>query len=239
MALILNIETATQVCSVSLSKNGKIIALKETSEDKSHASKLTIYIDEILKENKKQVSDLDAIAVSKGPGSYTGLRIGVATAKGLAFSQDKPLIAINTLQAMAQEAAEKDDFLAQNKIDKKTAWFCPMIDARRMEVYSAFFDAENNFCRDVKADIIDENSYSEIFEKRQVIFFGNGADKCKEEITHSNAFFISDINTSAKNMAILSEKAFAEKQFEDVAYFEPFYLKDFIAIVSKKNILGK
>lgn len=229
MALILNIETSTQVCSVSISNNSDVIAFKESKDEKSHAKLLTIFIDELLKENNLTFNDFDAIAVSKGPGSYTGLRIGVSTAKGLCYAKDIPLIAINTLQSMANAIAQK------NKYSEK-AILVPMIDARRMEVYSAFFDSNANFIRDVKAEIIDENSYQDLLPKSQMIFFGDGSEKIKDVIKHENALFIDNQYPSSVDMALLSEKAFEKKQFENVAYFEPFYLKDFVATVPKKNI---
>jgi tRNA threonylcarbamoyladenosine biosynthesis protein TsaB len=231
MSLILNIETATEVCSVSFSKNGQVIALKENSEGQSHAKLLTVFIDELLKENQLKVKNFDAIAVSMGPGSYTGLRIGVSTAKGLAYAADLPLIAVSTLQSLALSITQEP-----NKNIERNAWICPMIDARRMEVYTSFFDTLNVQKTDISADIIDENSYSDILKNRQVVFCGNGAAKCKNMIKHDNAMFLDDIVCSAKYMAPLSDTAYREENFVDVAYFEPFYLKDFIATIPKKNI---
>ncbi len=229
MALILNIETSTQICSVSISLNGDVIAFKESNDEKSHAKLLTIFIDDLLKEQNYSFNDFDAIAVSKGPGSYTGLRIGVSTAKGLCYAKDLPLIAINTLQSMAKGIIEKEKY-------KNAEIIVPMIDARRMEVYSAFFNTNGKLIREVKAEIIDENSYNEILQKQQMIFFGDGSEKVKTLITNKNAVFIDNMYPSSKYMAPLSEQAYNEKKFEDVAYFEPFYLKDFIATVPKKNI---
>jgi tRNA threonylcarbamoyladenosine biosynthesis protein TsaB len=229
MSLILNIETATEICSVSLAKEGKLIALKEHNEGLKHAKLLTVYIEEIFKENNVSIKELNAVAVSKGPGSYTGLRIGVSAAKGIAYAGNIPLIAVSTLQAMAHGVTTGSGF------DKNT-WLCPMIDARRMEVYSAFFDLNNTKQKEISADIIDENSYADILNQRQVIFFGNGAEKCKKTIQSPNAQFIDDVSCSAEHMIELSYKAFQNKQFEDVAYFEPFYLKDFIATAPRKNI---
>jgi len=231
MALILNIETATEVCSVCFAKDGKVIALKESFEDKTHAKLLTVFIDELLQENNLKIANFDAIAVSMGPGSYTGLRIGVSTAKGLAYAADLPLIAVSTLQSLAfgLEKKKKDEL-------DKDAWLCPMIDARRMEVYTAFFNLRNEEKSKISADIIDENSYLEVLNDRQVIFCGNGSAKCKENITHKNALFIDDIECSASYMAPIAEQAFADNNFVDVAYFEPFYLKDFVATIPRKNI---
>lgn len=236
MAVILNIETSTNVCSVALSENGKLIDYKESQEDKSHSTILTVFIDEMLKQNNITASELDAVAVSKGPGSYTGLRIGVSVAKGICYAVDKPVIGVSTLQLMALGVVNNNKFNSLNIDDIKKAWFCPMIDARRMEVYSAFFDFENKQKVKVSADIIDENSYKDLLDKRKILFFGDGANKCKDIINDENAFFIDDVYPSAKNMTALSYQAFLDKKFEDTAYFEPFYLKDFVATVSKKNI---
>jgi len=238
MALILNIETSTRICSVSISKNGKVLSFRESDDEKSHARLLNIFIKEILDEQQLIFDDFDAIAVSKGPGSYTGLRIGVSTAKGFCYAKDKPLIAINTLQSMAKGITEKvkNGELDLDGLD--SSYLVPMIDARRMEVYSAFFNSEAEFVREVKAEIIEESSYKEILENKKMIFFGDGSEKIKETITHPNARFINNINPSSVYMAALSERAFEKKQFEDVAYFEPFYLKDFIASIPKKNIFN-
>lgn len=229
MALILNIETSTQVCSVSISLNGDIVAFKESNDEKSHAKLLTIFIDQLLKEQSYSIENFDAIAISKGPGSYTGLRIGVSTAKGLCYAKDIPLIAINTLQSMANGIIQQGNYSDKDII-------VPMIDARRMEVYSAFFNQKSEFIRDVKAEIIDENSYQEVLQKNRMIFFGDGSEKIKSVIKHENAVFIEDMNPSSRYMSTLSEEAFNKKKFENVAYFEPFYLKDFIATVPKRNI---
>ena len=224
MSYILCIETATIACSVALTKDGIVLSKKETTEKNAHSAKLTIFIDEVLKENKLGFSDLDAIAVSKGPGSYTGLRIGVSTAKGLCYALDVPLIAINTLQSLAWG-------MAGSFSEKKhtSPLLCPMIDARRMEVYAAVFNFDLEEVRETRADIIEADSFLEYLDESQVIFFGDGADKCKEIITHPNAVFVDDVFPSSANMAIPANQKFIQKQFEDVAYFEPFYLKDFIA----------
>jgi len=234
MALILNLETSTTVCSVSLAKDGKVLALKKTEEENSHSKILTVFIEDIFKENNIDINKIDAVAVSKGPGSYTGLRIGVSAAKGIAYGLNIPLISINTLKIMVVKVLQENPSLL---IDE-TALFAPMIDARRMEVYTAFFDKYLDMKTKITADIIDENSYLDELSKHNIYFFGNGAPKCKETITSTNANFIESIHPSADNMAPLSEKAFLNKDFEDVAYFEPFYLKDFIAAVSTKHIYG-
>lgn len=365
MALILNLETATKVCSVSLGKDSELLALKEQHDDYSHAEKLTLFIQEVLEEAGVTIKEIDAVAVSKGPGSYTGLRIGVSTAKGLCYSLEKPLIAVSTLKAMARdpsltlpqgEGIKAPRYYTAGKLDWNTSienakehrknptdaewiiWqrlrakqigykfrrqhpidkyivdfvciekklvieidgkmhdnqkeedesrtdklnqkgfkvirfaneeviintdnvvskikseldnikvlpfgedsggvlFCPMIDARRMEVYNAFYDINNNEIREVAADIVDENSYQEFLDKHRVVFFGDGAAKCKTALEkHENAFFADDVFPSAKNMITLSEEQFNKQQFEDVAYFEPYYLKDFVAGKPKKLI---
>ncbi len=231
MALILNIESSTSVCSVCLAENGKKIAGRETNEQNAHSKILTVFIEEIFKEKNIKVKDIDAVAVSKGPGSYTGLRIGVSVAKGIAYGAGIPLISVNTLQNMALGA--------KNVLNlKKEDLLSPMIDARRMEVYSQLFDAEINPVNEITAKIIDEQSFSEELNKHKIFFFGDGAEKCKETVRHKNAFFIENLYPSADYMIYFSEKAFGEQNFEDVAYFEPFYLKNFIATIPKKNIYG-
>lgn len=225
MALILNIETATTVCSVSLAKDGKLLSLKEQNGDYSHAENLTVFIEAVLKQAKINISQIDAIAVSKGPGSYTGLRIGVSTAKGLCYSLDKPLIAISTLLSITQSIVQSSKFKVEG-----ADLFCPMLDARRMEVYCSIYDFQGNVVKETAAEIIDEHSFSDILKTNKIVFFGDGSAKCKETFSkNSYAIFIDDVVPSAKDMIALSEKAYNEKQFEDVAYFEPYYLKDFVA----------
>jgi tRNA threonylcarbamoyladenosine biosynthesis protein TsaB len=236
MALILNIDTSTEVCSVSLFDNGKLRAIKENTKGLNHSTLLTVYIEKVLISQKLSVGNLDAVAISGGPGSYTGLRIGTSVAKGICYAAKLPLIAISPLQSMAGFIAEN---LAEHNLpDEGQLLFCPMIDARRMEVYTAFYNRNNSLIRDVRADIIEDNSYTKYLEKGKVVFFGNGAEKCKDTLTHKNAIFIDNIVTSSQHMGKLSEKAFIEKNFVDVAYYEPFYLKDFIATVPRKNIFG-
>ncbi len=230
MALILNIETATRVCSVALSRDGSILTSKESNEQYSHSELITVFIQEVMKESEAKLEDINAVAISKGPGSYTGLRIGVSTAKGLCFALDKPLISIGTLQSMAYGMSKNPEI---EKLEKNIL-FCPMIDARRMEVYAALYDINNKEVREVGADIIDENSFSEYLKNSKVIFFGDGAGKCKEILSvNPNAIFNDDVLPSSLHMVSLAEQKFREKQFEDLAYFEPFYLKDFIAGVPK------
>lgn len=232
MALILNLETATTVCSVSLAKGGHLLSLKEQNGEYSHSENLTLFIENVLLQANFKLSDIDAIAVSKGPGSYTGLRIGVSTAKGLCYSLNKPLIAINTLQHISLSVSES----LKPQISDLKPFLCPMLDARRMEVYCAIFDSLNNEIKSTSAEIIDEHSFSDLLKENVIYFFGDGAEKCKGVLSKSkNAIFIDDIFPSAKNMISLSELAFINKEFEDVAYFEPFYLKDFVAGKKKLN----
>ena len=226
--IILNIETSTNVCSIAISENGNCIFTKSDADGMNHAALLSVFIAEGMEVLKSQAKKLDAVAVSSGPGSYTGLRIGVSTAKGLCYGLDIPLIAVSTLEVLAVKALNQAD-KAENTL------FCPMIDARRMEVYAAFYNANGEIQREIQADIIDENSYSEILENHQVYFFGNGAEKCKTTLTHPNARFIDNLVPLAENMISLAEKRFEEKIFEDVAYFEPFYLKEFYTTAVKQT----
>ncbi len=224
MSIILNIETATKNCSVCIAKNGNIIAIKELNNGNySHAEVLHPFIVDILRESNLTSKEIDAVAVSKGPGSYTGLRIGVSAAKGLCFAFDKPLISIDTLTSLSYSIS----------LDK--GFIIPMIDARRMEVYAAIYDENHQQIREIKAEIIDKNSYSEYLEKSKVYFLGDGSQKCKEIIKHKNAVFIDDKFPSAKEMAQLSFDKYKKSDIENVAYFEPFYLKDFVVIPEKKK----
>ena len=222
MALILNIETATTNCSVSLSKDGEVIVLKEDyDKNYSHAERLHLYIDKVLKDASIASNQLDAIAISKGPGSYTGLRIGVSAAKGLCFALDKPLISVSTLESLAYQVSCNDGMIV------------PMLDARRMEVYSAIFDSKYNLVRGTEAEILNELSFSSYLEQGKVHFIGNGVTKTKTLISHPNAVFIDDKLPSAKEMGLLAYHKYKKSDFEDVAYFEPYYLKDFVALKPK------
>lgn len=222
MTYILNIETATKNCSVGISANGVTISLQEVAEaGYSHAEKLHVFIEQVLADAEISFSDLSAIAVSRGPGSYTGLRIGVSAAKGLCYALKIPLIATDTLKALALQAAKTDGVVV------------PMIDARRMEVYSSVFDRSGENIRDIRAEIIDENSFSKLSGK--VYFVGDCAEKCKPVLIDQNFIFLENvIYPSAKEMSKLSFDKFTNQEFEDVAYFEPFYLKDFLVTTSKK-----
>ena len=222
LALILNIETATTNCSVSLSKNGKTLVLKEDNDKNySHAERLHLYIDSVLNEANITSKNLDAIAVSKGPGSYTGLRIGVSAAKGLCFALDKPLISISTLEALAHQVKANEGVIVA------------MLDARRLEVYSAIYDTNFKQIRETEAQVLDENAFAEYLENGKVYFIGNGVEKTKTLINHSNAIFIEDKLPSANEIGFLAYNKYKISNTEDVAYFEPYYLKDFVALKPK------
>ncbi len=220
MSLILNIETSTTLCSVSIAKEGKIIETKEINEGYTHAENLHVFIEEVLKKADKTPKDLNAIAVGGGPGSYTGLRIGVSAAKGLAFALQIPMIAINTLQIMAATAIQ------QNRFD---VLFCPMLDARRMEVYTAIFDVNLNTVKETSPQIISEEDISFFNIGKPICFFGDGMLKCKDLLKKiPSSTFIDNIVPSAVALAELAYQKQQKGQFEDVAYFEPFYLKEFL-----------
>lgn len=222
MAVILHIETSTDVCSVALSENGVCIFEKTDYEGPNHAVKLGSFVDAALSYADSHLHTLDAVAVSSGPGSYTGLRIGVSMAKGVCFGRDLKLISVPTLQLLAVPP------LLSEKIEEG-ALLCPMIDARRMEVYSALYDRSLKEVRGVQADIVDNTTYAEYLSKQPVYFFGNGAEKCMDVIANPNARLIKDVQPLAKWMFPIAEKRFLNEQFEDVAYFVPYYLKDFVA----------
>ena len=228
MSCILNIETSTNVCSVAVSQDGSCIFNKEDHEGPNHAVILGVFVQEALSFIDSHAVPLDAVAVSCGPGSYTGLRIGLSMAKGICYGRDVKLIAIPTLELMCVP------LLLDEKINEENALLCPMIDARRMEVYSQFFDRALKEVRSINADIVENNTYDDILAQQPVYFFGNGAEKCHEVLTHHNAHIIEGIVPLAKNMYPLAEKRMANEQFEDVAYFVPFYLKDFVAKEAKK-----
>ena len=224
MALILHLETATTVCSVALANEGKLLASKEENKGFTHAEHLTIFIQEVMQQAGKSLHELDAVAVSKGPGSYTGLRIGVATAKGLCYGLNKPLLSVNTLAALAKGASLKHSSIHM---------FCPMLDARRMEVYAAVFDGSLQVIKPTEAVILTSDSYAALLEQNEILFFGDGAHKFQELTRHANAKFDPEILPGAINMIELAYGSFLTKSFEDVAYFEPFYLKEFYSPASK------
>jgi tRNA threonylcarbamoyladenosine biosynthesis protein TsaB len=232
MALILNIDTSTAVCSVALAEGGELKGHLEIFENFSHATNLTVLIEKLMAQCQLNFNQLSAIAVSCGPGSYTGLRIGVSTAKGLCYALGIPLIAINSLKILCAGAQQH---LALHNQSGINVLFCPMIDARRMEVYTSVFDAQMKELEEVSAKIITESSFGTWLNQSTVYFFGDGAAKCQQTICHPNALFLTDIFPLAKNMCLLSQSAFGAKQFEDVAYFEPFYLKDFVATAPKNK----
>ena len=224
MALILNLETATTNCSVSISKDNDVLCLKENNAaNYSHSEQLHLFIKEALQEASLSFLDLDAIAISKGPGSYTGLRIGVSSAKGLCFSLDLPLISVPTLESMAHQV---------NPVDGEVA--IPVLDARRMEVYSCVFDNQYKEIRETRAEIIDETSFSDYASFTKVHIIGSGAEKCKQVLHDPNFSFDTSIVPSAKEMTSLANQKFLNGDFENVAYFEPYYLKDFV-LQTKKN----
>lgn len=236
MALILLIETGTDICSVGIARDGELLSLRESDEGRDHAKKVACFVDELLRETGVQPDELDAVAVGMGPGSYTGLRIGVSFAKGLCYGLEKPLIAIGSLDALA--AVAREDYEAG--ILDIDAWegarLCPMVDARRMEVYTQIFDTQGSPLTEVSAEVIDEESFLEFRHKegQPLVIFGNGAAKCRELLP--DAHWV-QVAPSARGLARPAQEAFDAGKFEDVAYFEPFYLKDFIVIPSKKRPL--
>jgi tRNA threonylcarbamoyladenosine biosynthesis protein TsaB len=234
--MILCLETATNLCSVALCDSAGVISLRESNESKSHASQLTVFIEEILAGQGIRAHDLSAVAVSKGPGSYTGLRIGVSVAKGIAFGASIPVIGIETTFSMFWGIMKSSYFNSETDSD---TLFCPMLDARRMEVYYAIYDSCGNKIKDISAGIIDNDTFKDFPETRKIVFFGDGALKCKEVINRGNALFATDYLISASHMHKPVFQSFNDHLYEDVAYFEPLYLKDFIVSKPRKNIFGK
>lgn len=230
MSCILNIETSTDVCSVAISDSGQVIFNQEDHTGSNHAVKLGVFVDEALDFLDSHGLPLEAVAVSCGPGSYTGLRIGVSMAKGICYGRGVKLIAVPTLELMAVPV------LLGEHPEQEDALIVPMLDARRMEVYAEVLDRSLKVVRPIQADIVDAETYKEYLDGHHVYFFGNGAAKCMETINHPHAHLVEGIEPLAKNMAPLAEKRFVEGKFEDVAYFVPFYLKDFVAKMPKKLI---
>lgn len=230
MSCILHIDTSTSVCSVAVSQDGTCLFNKEDHSGPNHSITLGIFIDEALALVDSQGIMLDAVSVSGGPGSYTGLRIGVSMAKGICYGRELKLISVPTLELLCVPVLLNHDEIEDN------ALLCPMIDARRMEVYAALFDRALKPIRETRADVVDENTYKKWLDERPVYFFGNGAAKCMEQINHPNARLIEDIEPLAKWMLPLAEKRMIQERFEDVAYYTPFYLKDFVAKEAKKLI---
>lgn len=237
MAIILNIETSTEVCSVNLAKNEALLAERESLEGLNHSRLLTVFIEALFDEAGLNPDGIDAVAVSMGPGSYTGLRIGTSVAKGICYALDKPLIGVPTLDAFGKYASLNADDYISEKDGSDSLLFCPMIDARRMEVYTALYDAEGKQVEPVSARVIDEEAFSSWLSDHKILFFGNGAAKCQKAITHPSALFQGPQKASARFMLTIAEEKFRNKEFENVAYFEPFYLKDFIATVPGNKVL--
>jgi tRNA threonylcarbamoyladenosine biosynthesis protein TsaB len=238
MALILHIETATPVCSVALSRNGETLGFQESGTGQSHATGLTVYIRELLKEHRFTADDLDAISLSMGPGSYTGLRIGASVAKGLAYGTGTPLIGIPTLESLSRGFLSRHPEAVAPAARGQSILLCPMLDARRMEVYTALFDTQLREVSPVEAMILEPGSFGNQLEKSELFFFGNGSAKASGMIRHPNARFFEDLQLSALFQAELAEFRFARKEFLDTAYFEPHYLKEFLATIPKNKILG-
>lgn len=234
MSLILCIETGTDICSVGLSRDGELISLRESDEGRDHARNVALFVDELLRENDIAAEELSAVAVGMGPGSYTGLRIGVSFAKGLCYGLQIPLVAVGSLDSMVQVAREDHEAGIIDVDNWNDAVLCPMVDARRMEVYTQMFDAQGQPLNEVKAEIVTEESFKEWRGERQLVIFGNGAAKCREVL--NDATYI-NVTPSARGLAALAHQRFEAGQTEDIAYFEPFYLKDFIIIPSKKKLL--
>lgn len=233
MALILCIETGTDICSVGIVNNGELISLRESDSGRDHAKKVAVFVDELLSENNIDPEQIDAVAVGEGPGSYTGLRIGVSFAKGLCYGLGKPLIAVSSLAALTAVAIEdyKAGILDIDNWD--SVLLCPMIDARRMEVYTQVFDSNANPLNEVAAEVVDENTLAELRAKtNNFVVFGSGAAKCAEVLGAE----LIDITPSVRGMAAIAEKKYANGEFVDVAYFEPYYLKDFVVTTSKKRL---
>ncbi len=220
---------------MALIDNAGLVSLRESNELKSHASQVTVFADEMLRDQGIKAGDLEAVAVSKGPGSYTGLRIGVSVAKGIAYGASIPLIGIETTLSMFW-GMKQNKPVSESEI---SPYYCPMLDARRMEVYYAIYNSDGEKIKDISAEVVTENLFADIPESQPIIFFGDGAKKCRDIINHKNAIFAEDFRISAAHMYYPVFKAFKERRYEDVAYFEPFYLKDFITTVPRKNILGK
>lgn len=232
---IIAIETATRICSVSISTDGENKAHIDVAEEGAHSSQLTLLISQLLKQTNLSMHDIAAVAISMGPGSYTGLRIGASTAKGICYATGKPLIAVSTLQTIAFGAI---DWCKQQSIDTANALFCPMIDARRMEVYTALFSAQGEAITAVEPHIIEPHSFANQLLSKTVYFCGDGAEKCSGVISSPSAQFLPLVQTSAQWMSQLAYQKFCAQQFEDVAYFEPFYLKEFQTTTPKKKVLG-
>lgn len=234
MALILCIETGTDICSVGIARDGELLALRESDEGRDHARQVGVFVDELLREQGLQPEALDAVAVGKGPGSYTGLRIGVSFAKGLCYGIEKPLIAIGSLDALVEVAREDFEAGILDVEGWDEAHLCPMVDARRMEVYTQLFNSRGEAESEVRAEVVTPESFLEVrADGRPFVLFGNGAAKCAEVLSDA---VVVDVAPSARGLARPAEEAFRDGKFEDIAYFEPFYLKNFVVTTSKKRL---
>lgn len=234
MSLILCIETGTDICSVGIAKDGELLSLRESDEGRDHARKVGVFVDELLRETGIVPDDLDAVAVGKGPGSYTGLRIGVSFAKGLCYGLQKPLVAVGSLDALAEVAREDYEAGILSVDDWDGAYLCPMVDARRMEVYAQVFDTEGRPQGEVSAEVVDEGSFAAFRgQGRPFVIFGSGARKCADVLP--DAVYV-EVTPSAHGLARLAQQALDEGRTEDIAYFEPFYLKDFVVTTSRKKL---
>ncbi len=234
MSLILCIETGTDICSVGIARDGETVSLRESDEGRDHAKKVAVFVDELLRETGVAPDELDAVAVGKGPGSYTGLRIGVSFAKGLCYGLGIPLVAVGSLDALAEVAIEDHEAGIIDAECWDEASLCPMVDARRMEVYTRLYDSAGRPLSEVAAEIVTETSFAEVRGARPLVIFGNGAAKCREML--SDAVYV-NVVPSARGLARLAQQRFSAGETEDIAYFEPFYLKDFVVIPSKKRLL--
>ena len=234
MSLILCIETGTDICSVGIARDGELISLRESDEGRDHAKRVGVFVDELLRETGVQPDELEAVAVGMGPGSYTGLRIGVSFAKGLCYGLNIPLIAVGSLDALAEVAIEDNEAGILDVKNWDEAVLCPMVDARRMEVYTRLFDTTGKALSEVSAEVVTEETFADVRREKPLIIFGNGAAKCREVMP--DATYIS-ITPSARGLARLAQQRLTAGQTEDIASFEPFYLKDFIVIPSKKKLL--
>lgn len=234
MSLILSIETGTDICSVAIARDGELLSLRESDEGRDHAKKVAVFVDELLDETGISPDELDAIAVGMGPGSYTGLRIGVSFAKGLCYGLQIPLVAVGSLDALTEVAIEDNEAGILDVENWDDSILCPMVDARRMEVYTQLFDSRGVALSQVKAEIVTEESFADVRRERQLVIFGNGAAKCRELLP--DAAYI-NVTPSARGLVRLAQRRLDEGRVEDIAYFEPFYLKDFVVIPSKKKLL--
>lgn len=235
MIRILCLETSTEVCSVAIVENGIVNGFREDITGQNHSKLLTVFIAQLLESNQLKASDFDAVAVSEGPGSYTGLRIGVSVAKGFCYAAGLPMIAISSLEAMASFIIENPE---KYQLEIQPAdLFVPMIDARRMEVFTAIYDSKLQLVQKVNALVVEPDSLKEFTEKARLFLFGNGSAKCSETLVNENIQIVNGVHASALNMVTLADQKFKNCEFVDLAYFEPFYLKDFIATVPKNNVL--